>query len=249
MRQNYAYYMANKKPFLAQKGSLNEKYAINSSTEDSFEYFIMKGKSLLEFEAQAASLLDFLFLKHKIRIEAIALDFVKDMFGSVFFIDCNGFKVADYEKFSRLALMSYDQVDLMKKQAEDVRDKANNTVQCQLCRLCYKNSEVTKIVTYKMLHELKAHLNKRGIFQFDYVDKFTESTQSCKVCDICYMLVVAEHELIEVEKLYAISQNIPLEEKVKTTAESKKVSSDVFRNNLTQWRMLFYFQQLELPEL
>jgi len=27
------------------------------------------------------------------------------------------------------------------------------------------------------------------------------------------MLVVAEHELIEVEKLYAISQNIPLEEK------------------------------------
>lgn len=44
------------------------------------------------------------------------------------------------------------------------------------------------------------------------------------------MLVVAEHELIEVEKLYAISQNIPLEEKLKSKAsESKKVSSENIR--------------------
>lgn len=48
------------------------------------------------------------------------------------------------------------------------------------------------------------------------------------------MLVVAEHELIEVEKLYAIAQNIPLEEKgkQKRAKETKKVSSESFRTKL-----------------
>jgi hypothetical protein len=132
-----------------------------------------------------------------------------------------------------------------------------------LCRLSYKKSEVTKIVTFKMLYELKTHLYKRGIFEsqsifefkyldvsflvFDGLQKFSESTQSCKVCDICYMLVVAEHELIEVEKLFAISQNIPLQEKSKKMSEMKKVSSESIRTKLYQWRLLFYFQEFQVP--
>jgi hypothetical protein len=61
------------------------------------------------------------------------------------------------------------------------------------------------------------------------------------------MLVVAEHELIEVEKLFAISQNIPLEEKSKKMSEMKKVSSESIRQKLYQWRMLFYFQEFQVP--
>ncbi len=53
------------------------------------------------------------------------------------------------------------------------------------------------------------------------------------------MLVVAEHELIEVEKLYAISQNITLEEKTKKIQE--RVNSENIRSKLYQWRLLFYF--------
>jgi hypothetical protein len=61
------------------------------------------------------------------------------------------------------------------------------------------------------------------------------------------MLVVAEHELIEVEKLYAIAQNIPLEEKVNKANETKKVSSESFRTQLNQWRILFYFSEFQVP--
>lgn len=60
------------------------------------------------------------------------------------------------------------------------------------------------------------------------------------------MLVVAEHELIEVEKLFAISQNIPLEEKSKKMSEMKKVSSESIRTKLYQWRLLFYFQEFQV---
>lgn len=47
------------------------------------------------------------------------------------------------------------------------------------------------------------------------------------------MLVVAEHELIEVEKLYAISQNIPLEEKSRKTAEINRVDTENIKGKLT----------------
>ena len=67
------------------------------------------------------------------------------------------------------------------------------------------------------------------------------------------MLVVAEHELIEIEKLYARAINIPQEDedkaKMKKTgadklmSEQKKVNSDCFKNKLIQWRLLFYFAE------
>jgi hypothetical protein len=40
------------------------------------------------------------------------------------------------------------------------------------------------------------------------------------------MLVVAEHELIEIEKLYAIAQNIPIEEKTKKPIKEKDINAN-----------------------
>ena len=64
----------------------------------------------------------------------------------------------------------------------------------------------------KMLFELKQHLDKRGIFKFEHLEMFKGHSLSCKLCDICYMLVVAEHELMEMERTMAKSLNIPLED-------------------------------------
>lgn len=59
------------------------------------------------------------------------------------------------------------------------------------------------------------------------------------------MLVVAEHELIEIEKLYAIAQSIPMDDKSKMISalslkDENKISSDSFKNKLQQWRIMFY---------
>lgn len=74
---------------------------------------------------------------------------------------------------------------------------------------------------------------------------------SCKLCDICYMLVVAEHELIDIEGTVAKSLGIPtLEEeelsrkKNKIVKEHYKIQQSLlcktqFRTKLQQWRMLF----------
>lgn len=108
-----------------------------------------------------------------------------------------------------------------------------------------------------MLYELKSHLYKRGIFKFEHLEVYKDSIETCKVCNIWYMLVVAEHELIEIEKLYAISQSIPIDDKSKIISklslkDENKISSDNFKNKLQQWRIMFYCKQffdLNLDEL
>lgn len=96
-----------------------------------------------------------------------------------------------------------------------------------------------------MMYELKTHLYKRGIFKFDHLEMYKDSIETCKVCNFCYMLVVAEHELIEIEKLYAIAQSIPMDDRSKMISKlslknENKISSDNFKNKLQQWRIMFY---------
>ena len=110
-----------------------------------------------------------------------------------------------------------------------------------------------------MLFLLKQHLNKRGIFKFEYLERFKDQQLSCKVCDLWYLLVIAEHELIEVEKLFGKALNIPVKDEhdpkppknskpinaefIKEM-ESRKISSDIFTDKLLQLRLLFYFHDI-----
>lgn len=40
------------------------------------------------------------------------------------------------------------------------------------------------------------------------------STRPARVCNLCYMLVVGEHELIEIEQDFARAANIPIHDAV-----------------------------------
>ena len=87
---------------------LDERTTICTSKDGSFDYFPMKGKVLEPYEDYTASLVNFLFKSYGIRIEMIAVDFIKDERDMIYFVDVNGFKVADYNKICRLALMNED---------------------------------------------------------------------------------------------------------------------------------------------
>ena len=71
---------------------------------------------------------NFLFKSYGVRIELIALDFIKDAHDKIYFLDCHGFKLQDYEKLSRIALLSEEQAFLYKQESKYIYDKANNTV-------------------------------------------------------------------------------------------------------------------------
>lgn len=121
-------------------------------------------------------------------------------------------------------------------------DKLTCSVYCKLCGLIFKKDDASKTLTYKLLWELLQHLKKRNL-KLQGITISHNSTRPCRVCDLCYMLVVSEHELIEVEQKFARAQNIPIQDpliRVPIVQKAKRppgLSSD----HLYQWRLMFFF--------
>ncbi len=73
------------------------------------------------------------------------------------------------------------------------------SVNCRLCGVSFRKDSVKKILTNKLLFELVEHIKKRGKHVPDL--RIPENnTIYCKVCNLCYSLVVAEHNLINIEQ-------------------------------------------------
>ena len=77
-------------------------------------------------------------------------------------------------------------------------DELTCSVYCKLCSIIFKKDDASKVLTYKLLWELVQHLKKRNV-HLPGIKVSHSSTRPCRVCDLCYMLVVTEHELIEIE--------------------------------------------------
>jgi hypothetical protein len=67
---------------------------------------------------------------------------------------------------------------------------------CAVCQQKFKNHEIKKILTNKSIWEFFEHLKKRQI-HLSYSPIYRYSSNTAKICDLCFMLVVSEIELIE----------------------------------------------------
>ena len=72
-------------------------------------------------------------------------------------------------------------------------------IKCKVCKLMFKKTEVLHQITHKMIMKMKAHWDKRGMFQLDHLNRFKDPMRTTTVCDLCYMIIIAEHELINTE--------------------------------------------------
>lgn len=120
-------------------------------------------------------------------------------------------------------------------------DDLTCSVYCKLCGMIFKKDDASRTLTYKLMWELVQHLKKRGIHLSDIVVKH-QSTKPCRICDLCYMLVVSEHELIDVEQRIARAQNIPLGEGIyRVQADTKPMHRPpLLADKLHQWRLMFF---------
>lgn len=72
--------------------------------------------------------------------------------------------------------------------------------------MSFAKQELQKLVTNKLIWELTTHLQGRGV-AFQSVPHLRKEGLST-VCSICYELIVAEHQLIDVEKEFSALLNI-----------------------------------------
>ena len=126
-------------------------------------------------------------------------------------------------------------------------DELTCSVYCKLCGLIFKSEDASKVLTYKLLWELVKHIQKRGE-TIPGVKVSHSSTRPARVCNLCYMLVVGEHELIEIEQQFARTQNIPIQDAfIRVPLDSQpKHRPALLPNELTQWRLIFFINELNL---
>lgn len=124
-------------------------------------------------------------------------------------------------------------------------DELTCSVYCKLCGLIFKKDEASKTLTYKLLWELSQHLKKRGRNLLD-IEVSHSSTRPCRVCDLCYMVVVSEHELIELEQQFAKAQNIPIKDPYLRVPIEKKAKHRpaLLSEVLKQWRFMVYLEYI-----
>lgn len=81
-----------------------------------------------------------------VRIEKIYVDFIVGIDDTVYFTNVKWIGLKD---------------SIILKQLNLDNESLTCTVYCKLCGMIYKKDEVSKNLTYKLLHELVSHLKKR----------------------------------------------------------------------------------------
>jgi hypothetical protein len=110
-------------------------------------------------------------------------------------------KAIDLEKtaplFSQVEVNLTSLNNIQGQDGKKTYDELTCSVSCKLCGQKFKKDDAAKTLTYKLLWELVQHLKKRE-FPLNGIKVSHRSTRPCRVCDLCYMLAVSEHELIDV---------------------------------------------------
>lgn len=213
----------------SSKLSISRKATICKDAVDSFEYTPLFSGAMDALKYDLECLVKFMERAYHVILTEIVADFIIDAQNRPFLINVKALK------------MDPPGIKINKN-----LDELACSVYCKLCGNIFKKDDASKILTYKLLWEFEKHLKKRGIVLKD-IDLTHNSTRPCRVCDLCYDVVVAEHKLIDHVQKFALAQNIPLKDLfVKVPNDKSAKNRPVLLSNiLRQWRLLFYIKEMK----
>ncbi|KAM3136909.1 hypothetical protein pb186bvf_010994 [Paramecium bursaria] len=220
------------------KKSVTNKSCLNTEQLGSFTIQLVKGVGLKDYERVSDQVVTFLERNYPIRIKRAVFDFIQDPENVIWLINCKSLEMEDAISLTEIQGIGQGKMDL---------DQLICSVYCKLCGIIFKKDDASKTLTYKLLWELVQHLKKRNK-QLKDIKVSHLSTRPCRVCDVCYMLIVGEHELVEIEQKFAMAQNIPLGDAIiRVPMDSKpKHRPALLSEQLYQWRLLFFFDGVDL---
>ena len=219
-----------------------EKYTqlvtLTTTDKDSFDIYIMSGEAVNQYEYYANNICKYVQKWFKLLFKTIVIDFMKDERGIIYFLGVKAFDVLKYPDLEK-------KISLLQPKDDNYK-KFYKTWTCKLCQLPYPRNKITKTVTFKLLYKLKENLKKRGFNYFEHINNNIYSdSQTCRVCDLCYSLLVTEQELMEMQRTIALCNNIEVQNE-ETLSEGSKIPEGLVKapqkyKTLTQWRIMFYF--------
>ena len=205
------------------------------------------------------NIVDYLLRYHKLPLKTIVCDFMRDERNYIYFLGVVAFE-SEMDPLDKSAELFKNQQLNYQCDKENRLVKNYKTWRCRLCLLSYPQAKITKIVTFKLLYKLKENLKKRvgsdqrngrgkmeeNIDYFEHIvnNSYNES-QSCRICDLCYTLLITEQEIMEIQRTIALCNHIPIPmDEMMSTANNNPeglVRSPSVINKVCQWRIMFYF--------
>ena len=216
---------------------ISRKSTLCKDIEDSFDVRHLSGVVLKDFELYCGRLVDFLESGYHVRITEIVCDFITDGDNKKYLFNVKSVRIHQISK----------KLEYKLKMTKKTFNELTCTIYCKLCGLIFKKDDASKILTYKLLWEFCQHSRTRGVNLKD-IDFTHNSTRPCRVCNLCYKVVVAEHELIELEQKFALAQNIPIKD-LYLKVSAKKVPKNrpaLLKEQLQKWRLLIYLTELQI---
>lgn len=217
----------------------NGQWLLRTDHVGAVEVYPVTGTAVKEAVASAQVVVDFLQKAHSVRIECIVLDFMRDAEGRLWIMSCKGIKVDMTSVIPR---------EINEEMKREVMDEQTSSIHCKMCLLPYQPLEVSHLLPFKMLLLFKRHTSHSGRRPFDLshlrVNTIDFLSHWVRLCEICYLLVLHEYELMETERNLANMLNIPARE-LDVMNEPQIEQPNFLPPHLNQWRLLFYFHQLE----
>lgn len=214
----------------ASKKSISVKATICKDVENSFDVAPVFSGTVAFYQPMIESVVSFLQRVGGVCVTEIVADFITDNSGQPMLFNVKALKTLP--KATRLTRNL---------------DELSCSVFCTLCGNTFRRDDARKLLTFKLLWEFERHLVKRGV-KLTGVERAHNSTRPCKVCDLCYTVVVAEHKLIEYEQQFALAQNVRIKDLfVKVKSECKPKNRPHFVPAiLRQWRLMLLVKELRV---
>lgn len=252
--------------FYRTRGSASKAYSIKLPA-DSSRYALSTEFGMARLEVTEVSghivsslceitarLIAFLTSHYHIRFETLVLDFIRDVQGVFWLINCKGFLYdvnVNQARLTRHASLQKLQGEERKQVMKEKQDEQLNSKHCRLCLLPYQPSELCKIMPYKLLLQYKHHALKNGRTRMDLshirATAVDSISHTLRVCEICYMLVMNEFQLEKQEERMATLLGIPVRE-MDFARELEVVQPISIPSELQEWRVLIHFEDITLYE-
>lgn len=252
-KASYAYSITNTAE--AMKKYSKASWVLCSDAWDGIEIMPVKGQAMNLFIPTCYTLCEFMQRNFSVRIKMIVLDFIKDTDGNIWLLGCKGFKLdqaaLDIRRLKLEAEATKSSAQIAKENFEK-REERLSAMHCKLCLLPYKSFEMEKVLPFKMLLLYKQHTQRSGRKLLDLshlrVTAVDFLSHWLRVCNLCYMLVIHEYELMEVETKLAKIMNVPV--KPQDLMSHPSIEHPAFMPAvMTQWRILFYIREMEYSSI
>ena len=238
----------------ASKAALKYPYGewiLLSEQPGAVDVFPISGIALNRVVKDAQTIVTFLQNSYGVRIQCIVLDFLRDAKDCFWLLSCKGILVDQAAVMLKDVYEQQKEVMSAGEIAAFTRDKLNeqqSAMHCKLCLMPYKPTEMTHVLPFKMLLLFKLHTANRGHLPFDLshlrVNTMDFLSHWVRLCEICYLLVLNECELMETELKLAEVLNIPTK-LPDVMNEPVIIQPNFMPHRVHQWRVLLYFRDFE----